>query len=134
MSEYTIIKLKDILLVPLPAEINDMNANTLQDDILKKIENTNTNGLILDMSVVWIVDSFLGRLLNETAKMARLMGVETVLVGLKKEVVMTLIQLGLQIKDVHTALNLEDGIILLEEIRNNSLNDSSGDLNVRSTT
>jgi len=84
---------------------------------LKKIEETGSSGLIIDVSAVSVVDSFLGRLLGETAKMAGLIGAETVLVGMKKEVVITLIQLGMVIKDLHTALNIEDGMMLLEKLK-----------------
>jgi rsbT antagonist protein RsbS len=117
MSEVTILKMGENIIVPIQVELHDRAALKLQEDILKKIEETGSTGLIIDVSAVSVVDSFLGRLLGETAKMANLIGAETVLVGMKKEVVITLIQLGLVIKDLHTAINIEDGMALLEKLK-----------------
>lgn len=117
MSEVTILKIGENIVVPIQVELHDRAAMKLQEDILTKIEESGASGLVIDVSAVSIVDSFLGRLLGDTAKMARLMGAETVLVGMKKEVVLTLIQLGMVVKDLHTALNLEDGLTLLEKLK-----------------
>lgn len=117
MNEVTILKMGSNIIVPIQVELHDRVAVKLQEDILTKIEEIGSTGLIIDVSAVSIVDSFLGRLLGETARMAGLMGAETVLVGMKKEVVMTLIQLGMIISDLHTALNVEDGLALLEELK-----------------
>ncbi|SNQ62042.1 STAS domain-containing protein [Candidatus Methanoperedens nitratireducens] len=117
MSEVTILKMGKNIIVPIQVELHDRAALRLQEDILKKIEETESTGLIIDVSAVSVVDSFLGRLLGETAKMARLIGAETVLVGMKKEVVITLIQLGMVIKDLHTSINIEDGMVLLEKLK-----------------
>lgn len=117
MPEIAIFGMGDNLIVPLQIELHDKAARDLQDDILKKIEKSSASGMIIDISALSIVDSFLGRLLGDTAKMARLMGVETVLVGMRKEIVITLLQLGFTISDMHTALNVEDGINLLEDLK-----------------
>lgn len=117
MSEVAMLKMGDNLIVPIQVELHDRAAVRLQEDILKKIEKSAAKGLVIDVSAMSIVDSFLGRLLVETAKMSRLMGTETVLVGLRKEVVITLIQLGFVIKDIHTALNIEEGLELLERLK-----------------
>ena len=117
MAEVTILKLGQNIIVPIQVELHDRAALRLQEDILKKIEETGSSGLIIDVSAVSVVDSFLGRLLGETAKMARLIGAETVLVGMKKEVVITLIQLGMVIKDLHTAINIEEGMALLDKLK-----------------
>jgi len=117
MAEVTILKLGQNIIVPIQVELHDRAALRLQEDILKKIEETGSSGLIIDVSAVSVVDSFLGRLLGETAKMARLIGAETVLVGMKKEVVITLIQLGMVIKDLHTAINIEEGMVLLDRLK-----------------
>jgi len=117
------------IIVPIQVELHDRAALRLQEDILKKIEETGSSGLIIDVSAVSVVDSFLGRLLGETAKMARLIGAETVLVGMKKEVVITLIQLGMVIKDLHTAINLEDGMALLEKLKSGKSALQQGSLN-----
>jgi len=117
MSEVTILKMGSNVIVPIQTELHDRAAIRLQEEILAKIEETGASGLLIDVSAVGIVDSFLGRLLGETSRMASLMGVVTVLVGMKKEVVMTLIQLGMVLSGLHTALNLEDGLELIEELK-----------------
>jgi len=117
MSDVTMLKIGDNIIIPIQVELHDRAAMKVQEDVLKEIERTAAKGLVIDVSAVSIVDSFLGRLLGETAKMARLMGTECVLVGLKKEVVITLIQLGFIIKDMNTALNLEEGLELLQRLR-----------------
>ncbi len=116
MNEVTILKLGANIIVPIQVELHDRAALKLQEDILSRIETSGASGLLIDVSSVSIVDSFLGRLLGETSRMAGLMGANTVLVGMKKEVVMTLIQLGMTIADLHTALNLEDGLERLERL------------------
>ncbi len=117
MADVTILKLGENIIVPIQVELHDRAAVGLQEDILREIETTSARGLVIDVSAIAIVDSFLGRLLGETARMAGLMGAETVLVGLRKEVVITLIQLGFVIKGLHTALNIEEGLELLGRLR-----------------
>ncbi|OQX27262.1 MAG: hypothetical protein BWK80_06165 [Desulfobacteraceae bacterium IS3] len=117
MGEVTILKIGKNVIVPIQTELHDHAARKLQMDILNRIEKTGAEGLIIDVSSVSIIDSFLGRLLVETAKMAKLMGTETVLSGMKKEVVLTLIHLGLTMKNLRTALNIEDALILLESLK-----------------
>jgi rsbT antagonist protein RsbS len=116
MIEVTILKIGDIIIVPIQTELHDLAANSLQENILKKIEKVGARGLIIDVGVVTIIDSFMGRVLVDTAKMAGLMGAKTVIVGMKKEVVMTLLQLGLMMQDLHAALNIEDGMTLLNSL------------------
>jgi rsbT antagonist protein RsbS len=116
MMEMTILKIGDYLIVPIQTELHDMAANSLQENILKRIEKTGARGLIIEVGSVGIIDSFMGRILVDTAKMAGLMGSETVIVGMKKEVVMTLLQLGLMMQNLHTALDIEDGIALLNRL------------------
>jgi rsbT antagonist protein RsbS len=120
MSEIAILTIGSVIIVPLQVELHDQAARNLQRNILNKIERINAKGLLMDVSGVNIIDSFLGRLLVETAKMAGLMGAETVLVGMKKEVVLTLIHLGMIMKDVRTAMNLEDGLTLLNRLTGNA--------------
>lgn len=115
MVDITILKMGDNIIVPIQVELHDKAAMRLQENILHKIEETGTTGLLIDISAINIVDSFLARLMGDTARMARLMGVDTVLVGMKKEVVITLIQLGMQMQGVHTALNIEEGLQYLDE-------------------
>lgn len=117
MNGITILKMGTNIIVPLQDDIHDRDARDLQAMILQKIQENSSSGLLIDVSALTIIDSFLGRLIGETAKMANIMGAETVLVGLKKEVVFTLIHLGLKLKDLNTALNLEEGLILLEKLK-----------------
>jgi len=117
MSEITILKMGDNIIVPVQVELHDKAAMRLQEAILQKIEETEARGLLIDISAVSIVDSFLARLMGDTSRMARMMGVETVLVGMKKEVVVTLIELGMVLTGIHTALNIEEGLQYLEEKR-----------------
>lgn len=116
MSDVTILELGKTIIVPLQEELHDLSARQMQSEVLKRVEESGAKGLVLDVSVLTMVDSFLGRLLVETSQMAKLMGTETVLVGLRKEVVLTIIHLGLELKGIHTALNLEDGLALLDKI------------------
>jgi rsbT antagonist protein RsbS len=120
MTDVTILKIGDTIIVPIQTELHDLAANFLQESILKKIEKVGARGLIIDVGVVTIIDSFMGRVLVDTAKMAGLMGAETVIVGMKKEVVMTLLQLGLMMQNLHTALNIEDGLTLLSRLTGGS--------------
>ncbi|MBN2010496.1 STAS domain-containing protein [candidate division KSB1 bacterium] len=116
MSDIAIIKIGNKIIVPIQNELNDIIAEKLQASILKTIESVGAKGLIIDVSTLSIIDSFMGRLLVDTAKMAQLMGCETALTGMRKEVVLTLVQLGLIISDINTSLNIEDGIELLDRI------------------
>ncbi|OGW33987.1 MAG: hypothetical protein A2X58_06825 [Nitrospirae bacterium GWC2_56_14] len=117
MNEITILHLKGTLIAPIQVELHDKAALNLQEEILRRIEQREATGLIIDISAISIVDSFMARLLADTAKSARLMGVETVLVGMRKEVVITLIQLGMSLSGVETALNMEEGMELLDQLR-----------------
>lgn len=109
-AEVTILKLKNTLIVPIQVELHDEAAKSLQEKILQSVEKESAEGLIIDISGVFIVDSFLGRVLAETARMAKIMGVKVVLTGMKKEVVITLIQLGLNLKDLDIALSLTEAL------------------------
>lgn len=117
MADITILKMGENLIVPVQVELHDKAAMRLQEAILQRIEETEAKGLLIDISAVNIVDSFLARLMGDTSRMARLMGVETVLVGMKKEVVVTLIELGMELTGIHTALNMEEGLQYLQEKR-----------------
>lgn len=117
MSENIIMKLGDVLIVPIPPDLHDKSVIKLQEELLHEVEETGALGVLLDISGVEILDSFLGRVIGDTAKMIRLLGAEAVLIGMKKEVVLTLLELGFVLKDIHTALNLEEGLALLDELK-----------------
>lgn len=114
MDKVPILKMGDTLILAIQVELHDKTAIRIQEDILQKIYETKARGLVIDVSAVGVVDSFLGRMLSDTATMARTMGVETVLVGIQSEIAITLQEMGLELKGVHSALNLEKGIALLQ--------------------
>ena len=115
MLDIPILMIGKNVVVPIQTELDDIGAKKMQEEVLYKIEKTTASGLVIDVSAVSIIDSFLGRILVDTSKMAKLMGAESVIVGMKKEVVLTLIQLGLRMENLNTALNLEDGLNLLQK-------------------
>ena len=127
MSRIPILKVEDTLMVSIQVELHDQQALDLQEDILSEIDRTQAKGLLIDVTALEVVDSFLGRLISDTAAMARMMGTQTVLVGLRPAVAITLVELGLDLPGVQTALNVERGLAL---IRRNVVrpSDMSGDL------
>jgi len=116
MAEITIMKIGSVLIVPIQVELHNRAAEQVQEDIIENIEQTEARGLLIDVSKLQIVDSFLGRLIGDTAAMARVMGCQTVVVGLQPEVAITLMELGMHLEGVHTALNTETGLELLERV------------------
>lgn len=116
MKDIAILKLQDNLILPLNAELDDGAISDFQEAVLRKIEESSAKGLLIDVSNINFIDSFLGRILIETSEVARLMGTITVLVGLKKEVILTLIHLGLHL-NINTAMTLERGIELLSTLK-----------------
>ena len=114
MAEVTMMKIGSTLIVPIQVELHNSAAVQVQQDIISNIEQTGVRGLLIDVSKLAVVDSFLGRLIGDTAAMARVMGCQTVLVGLRPEVAITLMELGMYLESVYTALNTETGLELLE--------------------
>lgn len=108
-----IIKLGDYLIVTIQNELTDEMAMEAQQKILNKIKETEASGLLIDLSVIDVVDSFLGRVLNDTAMMARLMGAKTVVAGIQPGVAITFMELGLEMNSIHTVLDIEQGIDFL---------------------
>ncbi|HEU4962778.1 MAG TPA: STAS domain-containing protein [Bacilli bacterium] len=107
--QVPILKMNDVLIVTLGNEITDEEAIRIKQDILVKIQDTGCEGLLLDISVVDLIDSFMGRVLNEIAEMARLMGCRTAISGMSPQVAITMIELGLKLEGVYTALTVERG-------------------------
>jgi len=114
MARVPIIKVGPVLIVSVTEELYDHDALVLQEDLNAALERTAASGVLLDVSAVETVDSFLGRLLNEIAMGARLLGAETVISGIQPSVAVTLVELGLELRGVHTALNSEKGLALLQ--------------------
>src|SRR5689334_21681798 len=102
-----------LLLVTIQVDMHDRLAMTLQDDLTSRISDTGARGVLLDISSLEIVDSFIGRMIANIAAMARVLDAETVLVGMRAAVAITLVELGLTLPGVRTALNVEKGMALL---------------------
>lgn len=115
-SNIPILQIGQHLIVPIQGDLHDQSVLELQSDILERIEKTGAAGLILDISALEFVDSFMARVLNDIAAMAGLMGALTVVVGMTPGIALILMDLGLQLSNVPTARNLEKGIALLNEL------------------
>ena len=115
MEQIPILKLGDILLVSIQVELHDQLAMTLQDDLTQKLAKTGARGVLIDISALEIVDSFIGRSLAHIAGIARVMDAATVLVGMRPAVAITLVELGMSLTGIRTALNVERGMQLLRE-------------------
>ena len=109
-----ILRMGKCLLVTIQVDMDDELAMTLQDDLAQAIASHESNGLLLDISALEMVDSFIGRMIANTAAMCRVLDAETVVVGMRPAVAITLVELGLSLHGIHTALNVERGMALLE--------------------
>jgi rsbT antagonist protein RsbS len=116
MARVPVIRLGRLLIATVLEELRDSDAVDLREELSEALEKTGALGVLLDLSAVEMVDSFLGRLLGDVALCAQLLGAHTVVVGLRPAVAITLVELGLQLKGVHTALNPEKGSALLRSL------------------
>lgn len=117
MERIPILRMGDLLLVTIQVDMHDRLALALQDDLTDRIAATNARGVLLDISALEIVDSFIGRMIANIAGMARVLDAETVVVGMQPAVAITLVELGLSLPGVRTALNVERGMALLRAAR-----------------
>jgi rsbT antagonist protein RsbS len=108
-----ILKIGDLLLVTIQVEMHDRTATQLQSDLTQRIVSDHARGVLIDISALEIVDSFIGRMLADIAAMSRVLDADTVVVGMRPAVAMTLVELGLSLPGVRTALNAEQGMQLL---------------------
>ncbi len=108
-----ILKVGRVLLVPIQVDMDDQTVIGLQERILAELERTRARGVLLDISLLEMVDSFIGRMLSDIAAMARIMDARTVVVGMQPAVAITLVELGLELRGVETVLNVDEGIKLL---------------------
>lgn len=112
-STIPVIRIRDTLLSAIQGDLSDRVAEAFQEDLLTRLERTGASGVLLDISALDIVDTYVARVLVETARMARLMGARTVLVGMRPEVAATLINMGQALEGIDTALNVDDGLDIL---------------------
>lgn len=115
MDRIPILKMGDFLLVTVQVDLYDRLAVGLESDLVNMINKHNARGVLIDISAVSIVDSFMGRILGNIAQMSKILDAHTVVVGMQPAVAITLIELGLPMTGVHTALNVEKGMELLKE-------------------
>ena len=115
MERIPILKMGAYLLVTIQVDMHDQLALTLQDDLTDRIVKTQAKGVLIDISSLELVDSFIGRMLGNIAAMSRILDAETVVVGMRPAVAITLVELGLSLKGVKTALDVEKGMSLLEK-------------------
>jgi rsbT antagonist protein RsbS len=115
-----ILKMGDLLLVTIQVDMHDRIAMQLQDDLTQRIVDEHARGVLIDISSLEIVDSFIGRMLANIAAMSRVLDADTVVVGMRPAVAITLVELGLSLPDVRTALNVEQGMQLLERRANSN--------------
>jgi len=116
MSEIPVLKIRDILLVSIQIDMHDRLALQLQDDLTTRIVRDRARGVMIDISALDIVDSFIGRMLNNIAAMSRVLDAVTVVVGMRPAVAITLVELGLTLTGVRTALNVDKGLALIDAL------------------
>jgi rsbT antagonist protein RsbS len=122
MDRIPILRMGAFLLVTIQVDLYDRLALTLEADLVQMVQKTSAKGVLIDISAVTIVDSFMGRIIGNIASMSKILDAETVVVGMQPAVAITLIELGLPLKGVHTALDMEKGMNLLR-----SMIDTNGD-------
>ncbi|PLT31285.1 STAS domain-containing protein [Peribacillus deserti] len=109
-----ILKIQNILLVSVQIELDDQSALQLQEDLLTKIQETAAGGIVLDLTSLDMVDSFIGKVIGDIVSMSKLMGSNVVITGIQPAVAITLIELGISLNGVLTAMDLEKGVDLLK--------------------
>ncbi|HWJ94127.1 MAG TPA: STAS domain-containing protein [Telluria sp.] len=127
MERIPILRMGDLLLVTIQVDMHDRLAMTLQDDLAERIVRDNAKGVLIDISALDLVDSFIGRMISNTAAMARVLDARTVVVGMQPAVAITLVELGMSLPGVKTALNVELGMELLRESLAESLREMGND-------
>lgn len=116
MERIPILRIGDLLLVTIQVDMHDRLAMVLQDDLTEEISRKPTRGVLIDISSLSMVDSFIGRMLATISSMSEILDAETVVVGMQPAVAITLVELGLELKGVRTALNVDKGMALISAL------------------
>ncbi len=116
MERIPILRMGDLLLVTIQVDMHDRLAMVLQDDLTEEISRKPTRGVLIDISSLSMVDSFIGRMLATISSMSKVLDAETVVVGMQPAVAITLVELGLDLKGVRTALNVDKGMALISAL------------------
>jgi rsbT antagonist protein RsbS len=116
VDSIPILKLEDVLLVSIQVDMHDQLALKLQDDLTQKIVASRARAVLIDISALEMVDSFMGRMLGNIASMSRILDAQTVVVGMRPAVAITLVELGLSLPGIRTALNVDAGLALMREV------------------
>jgi len=127
MDRIPILKLGDALLVTIQVDMHDRMATALEEDLTTRIVSARAKGVLIDISALEIVDSFIGRMLDNIAGVSRVLDAETVVVGMRPAVAITLVELGLSLTGVKTALNVERGMELIKRRRAEEANEQPGE-------
>ena len=114
MDRIPILQMGDYLLVTIQVDMHDQLALTLQEDLTERVSRSGARGVLIDISSLDVVDSFIGRMLANIAQMSRILDAQTVVVGMRPAVAITLVELGMSLEGVRTALNVERGMALLQ--------------------
>jgi len=122
MERIPILKMGDHLLVTIQVDMHDRLATTLQEDLADRIVKARSRAVLIDISALEVVDSFIGRMLGSIAAIARVLDAETVVVGMRPAVAITLVELGLALPGVRTALNVEKGMDILRQSLSDTVN------------
>jgi len=123
MDRVPILTLGDVLLVSIQVDLEDRLAIKLQEDLAERIVATGAHGVLIDITGLDIVDSFVGRMLSTIAAVSRVLDAETVVVGMRPAVAITLVELGLPLRGIRTALNVELGLDLLRDARRSTVDE-----------
>ena len=127
MDRIPILKLGDVLLVTIQVDMHDQIATALEEDLTARIVASGARGVLIDISALEIVDSFIGRMLDNIAAISRILDADTVVVGMRPAVAITLVELGLSLSGVKTALDVDRGMAMVRRRDETAVDDADDD-------